>query len=47
MSAYSKLKFFKDVFTVLAAHQHPFILLENFALQWMGLAVLPNAVPLT
>jgi hypothetical protein len=36
-----------DVFSIFKARQHPFILLEESALRWMGLRVSPEEANIT
>lgn len=36
-----------DVFSIFKARQHPFVLLEESALRWMGLRVCPEEVNIT
>ena len=36
-----------DVFSIFKARQHPFMLLEESALRWMGLRVSPEEVSIT
>jgi len=39
--------YLNDVFSIFKARQHPFILLEESALRWMGLRVSPEEVNIT
>jgi hypothetical protein len=36
-----------DVFSIFKVHQHPFVLVEESALRWMGLRVSPEEVNIT
>ena len=39
--------YLNDVISIFKARQHPFILLEESALRWMGLRVAPEEVNIT
>jgi hypothetical protein len=39
--------YLNDVFSIFKVRQHPFILLEESALRWMGLRVSPEEVNIT